>query len=164
MPSPDAFDYENPGSSRCQRHLAFQHPARCMQRNCTETSAWEGPGADVDVRDISDAHVPVKTMNGSVNSRQHQDAHGRGLTRWSGEVTLNGVKWLIGTSGFDQRRDPLHWRLRQQRRIPADSHSGDIDATIPEWTSADVSARSVRGEVHDDNSPPAQDPHLLSAR
>src|SRR5271163_1147970 len=27
----------------------------------------EGPGADVDVRDISDAHVHVKTMNGSVN-------------------------------------------------------------------------------------------------
>ncbi len=30
------------------------------------------------------------------------------------------------------------------------SHSGDIEATIPEWTSADVSARSTRGEVHDD--------------
>jgi hypothetical protein len=30
------------------------------------------------------------------------------------------------------------------------SHSGDIEATIPEWTSADVSARSQRGEVHDD--------------
>ncbi len=30
------------------------------------------------------------------------------------------------------------------------SHSGDIEATVPETTSADVSARSVRGEVHDD--------------
>jgi hypothetical protein len=30
------------------------------------------------------------------------------------------------------------------------SHSGDIEATIPEWTSADVVAHSVRGEVHDD--------------
>ena len=30
------------------------------------------------------------------------------------------------------------------------SHSGNIEATVPESTSADVSARSVRGEVHDD--------------
>jgi len=30
------------------------------------------------------------------------------------------------------------------------SHSGDIEATVPEYTSADVSARSVKGEVHDD--------------
>jgi len=30
------------------------------------------------------------------------------------------------------------------------SHSGDIEAIVPDSTSADVSARSVRGEVHDD--------------
>ena len=30
------------------------------------------------------------------------------------------------------------------------SHSGNIEAIVPDSTSADVSARSVRGEVHDD--------------
>jgi DUF4097 and DUF4098 domain-containing protein YvlB len=30
------------------------------------------------------------------------------------------------------------------------SHSGDIEAIVPETTSADVEARSIRGEVRDD--------------
>jgi len=30
------------------------------------------------------------------------------------------------------------------------SHSGDIEAIVPDTTSADVNARTVRGEVHDD--------------
>src|SRR5262249_18703260 len=30
------------------------------------------------------------------------------------------------------------------------SHSGDIEAIVPDTTSADVTATSVRGEVHDD--------------
>jgi DUF4097 and DUF4098 domain-containing protein YvlB len=109
----------------------------------------EGSGANVDVRDISDAHVHVKTMNGAVNLNNIKNGHVE-VDSLSGEVTLNSVNGslvqVVSTSGrinyIGDFGNGGEYRLT--------SHSGDIDATIPEWTSADVSARSVRGEVHDD--------------
>ncbi|HKN17500.1 MAG TPA: DUF4097 family beta strand repeat-containing protein [Candidatus Sulfotelmatobacter sp.] len=109
----------------------------------------EGPGAAVDVRDISDAHVHVKTMNGSVNLDNIKNGHVE-VDSLSGEVTLNSVNGslvqVVSTSG----RINYIGDFGNSGEYRLTSHSGDIDATIPEWTSADVSARSVRGEVHDD--------------
>ncbi len=109
----------------------------------------EGPSATVDVRDVSDAHVHVKTMNGSVNLNNIKNGHVE-VDSLSGEVTLTSVNGalvqVVSTSGkinyIGDFGNSGEYRLT--------SHSGDIEATIPEWTSADVSARSVRGEVHDD--------------
>ncbi|MGA7377579.1 MAG: DUF4097 family beta strand repeat-containing protein [Candidatus Sulfotelmatobacter sp.] len=109
----------------------------------------EGPGANVDVRDISNAHVHVKTMNGAVNLDNIKNGHVE-VDSLSGEVTLNGVNGslvqVVSTSG----RINYIGDFGNSGEYRLTSHSGDIDATIPEWTSADVSARSVRGEVHDD--------------
>jgi DUF4097 and DUF4098 domain-containing protein YvlB len=109
----------------------------------------EGPGADVDVRDISNAHVHVKTMNGAVNLNNIQNGHVE-VDSLSGEVTLNSVNGslvqVVSTSG----RINYIGDFGNSGEYRLTSHSGDIEATIPEWTSADVSARSVRGEVHDD--------------
>lgn len=109
----------------------------------------EGAGANVDVRDISDAHIHVKTLNGPVTLTNVQDGHVE-VDSLSGNVTLNGVDGplvqVISTSGginyVGDFGDHGEYRLT--------SHSGDIDAIVPDTTSADVSARSVRGEVHDD--------------
>jgi DUF4097 and DUF4098 domain-containing protein YvlB len=109
----------------------------------------EGAAATVDVRDISDAHVHVKTVNGPVTLTNVQDGHVE-VDSLSGEVTLDQVNGplvqVISTSGkISYTGDFGHsgeYRLT--------SHSGDIEAIVPEGTSADVSARSVKGEVHDD--------------
>jgi len=109
----------------------------------------EGAGATVDVRDISDAHVHVKTVNGPVTLDNIKDGHVE-IDSLSGEVTLNQVNGpfvqVVSTSGSINYSGDFgnsgEYRLT--------SHSGDIEATIPEWTSADVSARSVRGQVSDD--------------
>jgi DUF4097 and DUF4098 domain-containing protein YvlB len=109
----------------------------------------EGPGATVDVRDVSDAHVHVKTMNGSVNLNNIQNGHVE-VDSLSGEVTLTGVNGplvqVVSTSG----RINYIGDFGNSGEYRLTSHSGDIEATIPEWTSADVVAHSVRGEVHDD--------------
>jgi DUF4097 and DUF4098 domain-containing protein YvlB len=109
----------------------------------------EGPGAAVDVRDIANAHVHVKTMNGTVNLNNIQNGYVE-VDSLSGEVTLMGVNGpmvqVVSTSG----RIVYIGDFGKSGEYRLTSHSGDIDATIPEWTSADVSARSVRGEVHDD--------------
>ena len=109
----------------------------------------EGAAATVNVRDLSEAHVHVKTLNGPITLNNVQDGHVE-IDSLSGEVILIGVNGplvqVVSTSGnisytgdFGNSGD---YRLT--------SHSGDIDATIPESTSADVVARSVKGEVHDD--------------
>ena len=109
----------------------------------------EGSGATVDVRDITSAHVHVKTLNGPVTLTNVQDGHVE-VDSLSGLVTLNRVSGplvqVISTSGginyTGDFGDSGEYRLT--------SHSGDIEAIVPDSTSADVSARSVRGEVHDD--------------
>jgi len=109
----------------------------------------EGAAATVDVRDLSGAHVHVKTLNGPVTLTNVQDGHVE-VDSLSGNVSLNSVTGplvqVISTSGgisyigdFGDRGD---YRLT--------SHSGDIEAIVPDSVSADVSARSIRGEVHDD--------------
>jgi DUF4097 and DUF4098 domain-containing protein YvlB len=109
----------------------------------------EGAAATVDVRDLSDAHVHVKTLNGPVTLTNVQDGHVE-VDSLSGAVTLDRVNGplvqVVSTSGninyFGDFGDGGEYRLT--------SHSGDIEATVPDYTSADVTARSVRGEVHDD--------------
>ena len=109
----------------------------------------EGPGAAVDVRDISDAHVHVKTMNGAVNLDNIKTGHVE-VDSLSGEVTLNRVNGSLVQVVSPSGRINYIGDFGNSGEYRLTSHSGDIDATIPEWTSADVSARSVRGEVHDD--------------
>jgi DUF4097 and DUF4098 domain-containing protein YvlB len=109
----------------------------------------EGAAAIVDVRDFNDAHLHVKTLNGPVTLTNVQDGHVE-VDSLSGNVILNGVTGplvqVISTSGgihyLGDFGDRGEYRLT--------SHSGDIEAIVPDSTSADVSARSVRGEVHDD--------------
>ena len=109
----------------------------------------EGASATVDVRDISNAHVHVKTLNGPVTITNVRGGHVE-VDSLSGEVTLTSVTGplvqVISTSGginyIGDFGDGGEYRLT--------SHSGNIEATVPGSTSADVSARSVRGEVHDD--------------
>ncbi len=109
----------------------------------------EGAAATVEIRDITGAHVHVKTLNGPVTLTNVQDGHVE-VDSLSGAVTLNGVTGplvqVISTSGsisyVGDFGDRGEYRLT--------SHSGNIEAMVPDTTSADVSARSVRGEVHDD--------------
>jgi DUF4097 and DUF4098 domain-containing protein YvlB len=109
----------------------------------------EGAGATVNVRDISDAHVHVRTLNGAVTINNVQDGHVE-VDSLSGEVTLIGVSGqlvqVVSTSGN------IHYSgdFSGSGEYRLTSHSGDIDATVPESTSADVSARSVKGDVQDE--------------
>jgi len=109
----------------------------------------EGAAATVDVRDITNAHVHIKTLNGPVTLTNVQDGHIE-VDSLSGNVTLRSVNGslvqVVSTSGgisyIGDFGDHGDYRFT--------SHSGDIEAVVPDSTSADVSARSVRGEVHDD--------------
>jgi len=109
----------------------------------------EGAGAIVEVRDINAAHVHIRTLNGPVTLTNIQDGHIE-IDSLSGDVNLNRVTGplvkVISTSGkINYTGDFGNSGLYRLT-----SHSGDIEATVPETTSADVTAMSVKGEVHDD--------------
>ncbi|HKU28492.1 MAG TPA: DUF4097 family beta strand repeat-containing protein [Candidatus Sulfotelmatobacter sp.] len=121
----------------------------------------EGASATIELRDISGSHIHVKTLNGQVTLNDVHDGHVE-VDSLSGNVTLNGVDGplvqVISTSGGINYQgdfgDHGEYRLT--------SHSGDIEAIVPDTTSADVSARSVRGEVHDDiHLQPKQHPSFV---
>ena len=109
----------------------------------------EGAGATVDVRDVSTGHVHVKTVNGPVTLTNVQNGNVE-VDSLSGDVTLDQVNGplvqVISTSG----RINYAGDFGSSGEYRLTSHSGDIEATVPDGTSADVSARSVKGEVHDD--------------
>lgn len=109
----------------------------------------EGAAATVDVRDINDAHVHVKTVNGPVTLTNVQGGHVE-VDSLSGDVILNQVNGplvqIISTSG----KISYTGDFSRSGEYRLTSHSGDIDAIVPDGTSADVSARSVKGEVRDD--------------
>jgi DUF4097 and DUF4098 domain-containing protein YvlB len=109
----------------------------------------EGAGATVDVRDISNAHVHVKTLSGAVTLTNVRDGHVE-VDSLSGNITLRSVNGpyvqVVSTSGgisyIGDFGDLGDYQFT--------SYTGDIDAVVPETTSAEVNVRSVSGEVHDD--------------
>jgi DUF4097 and DUF4098 domain-containing protein YvlB len=109
----------------------------------------EGSQANIDVRDISDAHVHAKTLNGSVTLSNIHNGHVE-ITSVGGDVTLNRV------SGPQVQVNSTSGKIRYEGDFGNSgeyylaSHSGDIEASAPNDASIDVTARSVRGTVEND--------------
>ena len=109
----------------------------------------EGVAAPVDVRDVWDSHVHIKTMNGPVTVTNVRDGHVE-IDSVSGNITLNSVSGpevrVSSTSGqiiYDGDFGyPGEYRLT--------SHSGNIEATFPQTTVAEIRAQSYQGKVQDD--------------
>ena len=109
----------------------------------------EGANAAVDVRDMAGGHVHVKTMAGSITLTNIREGHVE-VDSVSGDVTLNSVTGPLvrvsSTSGKIQYNGDFGYAGEYR----FNSHSGNIDATIPEDASVDVKAQSVRGLVQND--------------
>jgi DUF4097 and DUF4098 domain-containing protein YvlB len=109
----------------------------------------EGTQSNVDVRNISDAHVHVKTLNGSVTLSNIHNGHVE-VTSVGGDVVLNAV------SGPQVQVNSTSGKIRYDGDFGnygeyyLSSHSGDIEASAPPDASIDVTARSVRGKVEND--------------
>ncbi|HZS96967.1 MAG TPA: DUF4097 family beta strand repeat-containing protein [Terriglobales bacterium] len=109
----------------------------------------EGANATIDVRDITGSHVHVKTMAGPITLTNIRDGHVE-IDSVSGDVTLTSVTGPLvrvsSTSGKIQYDGDFGYAGEYR----FNSHSGNIDATIPEDASVDVKAQSVRGQVQSD--------------
>ncbi|HEV8525181.1 MAG TPA: DUF4097 family beta strand repeat-containing protein [Terriglobales bacterium] len=109
----------------------------------------EGDAATVEVREVSNAHVHVRTVNGPITltniSKGHVEITSVGgnvqLTSVSGpKVTVNTTKGTIHYSGnFGDGGDYL-----------LNNHSGDIEVLLPTTASVDITAQSIKGSVEQD--------------
>jgi DUF4097 and DUF4098 domain-containing protein YvlB len=109
----------------------------------------EGANVSVDVRDINDAHVHIKTLTGPVVLTNIRDGHVE-ITSVSGEVAMKAVSGPLvqvnSTTGSIQYDGDFGYGGEYY----LSSHSGNIDATAPPDASIDVTARSVKGQVEND--------------
>ncbi len=111
--------------------------------------AVEGATATVDVRDINNAHVHIKTMDGPVTLSRVSNGHVE-VTSVNGDVTLsavNGSMVEVNSNGGKIHYDGDFGDGGQYRLM---SYSGDIEAFAPSAASIDVTARSVHGQVEND--------------
>jgi DUF4097 and DUF4098 domain-containing protein YvlB len=109
----------------------------------------EGARAAIDVRDISDSHVHVKTMTGAITLTNIRDGHVE-IDSVSGDVTLHSVTGPLVRVSSTSGRIQYDGDFGHAGEYRFNSHSGNIDATIPEDASVDVKAQSVRGQVISD--------------
>ena len=109
----------------------------------------EGANAPIDVRDISGSHVHVKTMAGTVTLSNIRDGHVE-IDSVSGDVLLNSVTGPLVRVSSTTGRIQYDGDFGYAGEYRFNSHSGNIDATIPADASVDVKAQSVRGQVQND--------------
>jgi DUF4097 and DUF4098 domain-containing protein YvlB len=109
----------------------------------------EGANAAVDVREISGSHVHVKTMAGPITLTNIRDAHVE-IDSVSGDVTLNSVTGPLVRVSSTSGKIQYDGDFGHAGEYRFNSHSGSIDATIPDDASVDVKAQSVRGQVQSD--------------
>jgi len=111
----------------------------------------ESNNATVDLRDLADDHVHVKTLNGPVTLTNITDGHVE-ITSLSGDVVLNSVTGPLVEVSSSSGRINYDGDFGGEGEYSLTSHTGDIEATAPGDASIDVTARSEQGKVVSDFS------------
>jgi DUF4097 and DUF4098 domain-containing protein YvlB len=117
----------------------------------------EGNTAEVDVRDLSEGHIHVKTLEGPVTLTNVSDGHVE-ITSVSGNVALNAVNGPLVQ--VNSTTGSIHYvgDFGESGQYSLMTHTGDIEATVPSYASIEVFARSEQGKVENDF--PLQPAHL----
>jgi DUF4097 and DUF4098 domain-containing protein YvlB len=116
----------------------------------------EGNTANVDVRESTDGHVNVRTLNGPVTLTDIRNGHVE-ITSLSGDVVLTSVSGPFVNVNSSSGRIHYDGDFGDSGEYFLTSHTGDIEAMAPAYASIDVTARSVQGQV--DNDFPLQPEH-----
>ncbi len=109
----------------------------------------EGNTANVDVRDVSDAHVHVKTLNGPVTLTDIRGGHVE-ITSLGGDVVLTSVSGPLVEVNSSSGKIRYDGDFGAGGEYSLTSYTGDILATAPGYASIDVTARSEQGLVEND--------------
>ena len=109
----------------------------------------EAAAASVEVTDISDAHLHVKTLSGPITLTDIRNSH-LDVHSVSGNVTIRNVtgpsvEVNSGSGRISYQGDP-----GSAGEYLLTSHSGDLDISIPASAMVDIKARSIKGQSDPD--------------
>lgn len=129
----------------------------------------EAASAPVEVSDIRDAHVHVKTLTGPVTlsniRHSHLDVYSVG-----GDLSIHNVTEAIVDAHTGSGRIVYDGDPGTSGDYTFTSHSGNLDVSIPANASVDVKSHSVKGEADQPVKNPAtvpatgQQSHFLTQR
>ncbi len=109
----------------------------------------EGADAVVNVRNVSNGHVHVRTMGGPVTLTDVRNGHVE-IESISGDVHLKSVTGPLVQANSGSGKIFYDGDFGSAGDYKFTTHTGDIEALAPADVSADFSAHSVLGKVQND--------------
>jgi DUF4097 and DUF4098 domain-containing protein YvlB len=109
----------------------------------------EGTDASVDIRDVSNGHVHVRTLRGPVNLTNVTNGHVE-ISSISGDVSLKEVSGPLVRANSGSGKIFYDGDFGSGGDYKFTTHSGNITAIVPASASADFSAHSMLGRVQHD--------------
>jgi DUF4097 and DUF4098 domain-containing protein YvlB len=97
----------------------------------------EGASAKIEVRDVTNAHVHIKSLNGPITVANIRQGHVE-ITSVSGDIVLNGVSGSLVQVNSTSGRINYDGDFGNGGRYVLTSHTGDIEATAPVYASIEV--------------------------
>ena len=110
---------------------------------------FEGTDAVVNVHDVSNGHVHVTTMRGPITLSDVKNGHVE-ISSISGSVAMTSVNGPFVRANSGSGKIFYNGDFGSGGDYKLTTHSGDIEAIVPGNTSADFSAHSIRGKVHNE--------------
>jgi len=109
----------------------------------------EGADAVVNIRNVSNGHVRVRTMGGPITLTDVRNGHVE-IASISGDVHLKSVTGPLVQANSGSGKIFYDGDFGSGGDYKFTTHTGDIEALVPEDVSADFSAHSVMGRVQHD--------------
>src|SRR5450755_2228928 len=109
----------------------------------------EGTDAVVNVRNVQNGHVHVRTMRGPITLTDVRNGHVE-ISSISGEVHLKSVAGPLVQATTGSGKISYEGDFGSAGAYKFTTHTGDIEAWAPTDVSADFSAHSVVGQVQND--------------
>lgn len=116
-----------------------------------------GDSGPVDARNMSNGYVHIKTLNGPITLANISNGQ-LDVTSVGGDVNMNAVTGSHVSVNTASGKIVYVGDFGGNGTYTLSNHSGDIDVTIPQNASVDITARSVTGSVQNDY-PLAQTAH-----
>ncbi|HTR24955.1 MAG TPA: DUF4097 family beta strand repeat-containing protein [Terriglobales bacterium] len=111
--------------------------------------SFEGTDAVVNVRDVSNGHVHVTTMDGPITLSDVKNGHVE-ISSISGAVALTSVTGPYVRANSGSGKIFYNGDFGSGGDYKFTTHSGDIEALVAGNASADFSAHSMRGKVRNE--------------
>jgi DUF4097 and DUF4098 domain-containing protein YvlB len=109
----------------------------------------EGTDAVVNVQNVSNGHVHVRTMRGPISLTDVHNGHIE-ISSISGSVTLKSVTGPFVRADSGSGKIFYDGDFGSGGDYKLSTHTGDIEAIVPANASADFSAHSLLGKVQND--------------